>query len=630
VEAGAAAVIGGTLNLENRLDVTVSGVFRDLPLQVTYSMDYALPIAEFMQRNSWVDDWGNNGLRMMVRLAPGSDYLTVSDDIRLLIQENTNSEQDVLFLQPLADVYLRNEYENGVLVGGRIDYLRIFSIVGIFVLLIAAINFTNLATARASQRTREVAVRKTFGSERGQLARQFLTESTLMAMIALGVALIALVALLPWFNGLTGKEIRLSHLGAGVWAQFAVIAGLTGLAAGWYPAMHLSSFSVMRVLRRNDYGVGGGINLRRVLVVFQFTISVLLVVGAGAVSMQLDFIRGKNLGLDRKDVFYSSATPTMVESSQTFRARLLDDPAIQSVTLSSSSPLEIGSSTSGGVRWPGKSPDDNTLFSVLTVDHDYLETMRMNLADGRTYSREFGSDSLNLVVNQTAATAMGFEDPVGEAVTMWGRTGQIIGVVEDFHYQSLYEPIDPLVIRLEPEFVDWIFVRPAAGKTSEALAHFESLFRETNPLVPVQTRFLDDQFERIYRSEAVIQTLARGFMLLAIVVACLGLFGLAAFSAARRSKEIGVRKVLGASVPGIVGLLSREFLALVLVALAIALPISWMVMSRWLGQFAYHAELGWPLLLGSALGLIALAYSTVGYQALRAARIDPVHSLRSE
>lgn len=298
--------------------------------------------------------------------------------------------------------------------------------------------------------------------------------------------------------------------------------------------------------------------------------------------------------------------------------------------MASSLPLAVGSSTSGGVRWEAKDPDDNTLFSILTVGFDFVETMRMEMAAGRDFSREFGADSLNIVVNEQAAEAMGFENPIGETVTVWGRTGQIVGVVRDFHFTSLYDEIDPLVMRLEPDFSSWVFVRPSAGQTEQALAHFSALFGVLNPEMPLETSFLDDQFERTYRSEAVIQSLARGFTLLAIIVACLGLFGLAAFSAARRTKEIGVRKVLGASVAGIVALLSREFVALVGLAFLIALPVAWFAVNRWLEQFAYRASLGWSLFGLTAVGLIALAFLTVSVQAVKAARLDPARSLRND
>ncbi|MBO6576271.1 MAG: ABC transporter permease [Rhodothermales bacterium] len=627
---GPQAVLGGTLVLEDRMDVVVTMVYADPKPQATYRPDFVLSMEEFTRRNDWVDSWGNNGLRMLVTLTPNAGTQAVSDKIADLITQNNGDENQVLFLQPLKDVYLRNNYEGGVLVGGRIDYLRIFAMVGVFVLLIAAINFTNLATARATQRAREVGVRKTFGSGRGLLVGQFLSESTALALLAFVLAGAAVMLALPWFNEITAKEMALGDITPGMWLLFLGVALTTGLTAGWYPALHLSSFSVIGVLRRNTPGGGGGLNLRRVLVVFQFALSVLLVIGAAAVSTQLDYIRSKHLGLDRENVFYSQQSGGLSDQYDAFRAQAMSDPSIASITTSSSLPIAVNSSTSDGVRWDGKVDGDNTLYSILTVGHDFVETMRMELAAGRGFSREFATDSANVVINERAAAAMGFENPVGQTVTVWGRTGQIVGVVEDFHFTSLYQEIDPLVLRLEPSGTSWLFVRPAPGGTDQALAHFSELFRTFNPTTPLETTFLDDRFDRDYRSEAVIQSLARGFTLLAVVVACLGLFGLAAFAAARRRKEIGVRKVLGATVPGIVALLSREFLGLVLVAFVVAMPVAWVMTARWLDRFAYHAELGWSVFGLTALVLSSVALATVSLQALRAARLDPARTLRAE
>jgi putative ABC transport system permease protein len=629
-EVGASAVLGSVLSLENRQDVQVSGVYRDVSAQNTYRPDFVLPMAEFVARNAWVNEWGNNGLRMMVRLIPGADASVVSDKIRMLVQENTDSDTDVLFLQPLSDVHLRSKFENGQLVGGRIDYLRIFSIVGIFILLIAAINFTNLSTARASQRTLEVGVRKTFGSGRARLATQFLAESVFTSLAALLLAAVAVVLLLTPFNTLTGKSITIGSGDWLIWAQFLALAVVTGLAAGWYPAAYLSGFSVVGVLRKNDNRAGRGINLRRGLVVFQFVMSVILIVGAGTVSNQLDYIRSKNLGLDRQDVFYSTLDGDLKDQFGTYKARMMQSPAIQSVTAGSNTPLSVGSSTSGGVQWEGRPEDDNTLYNLLQVNHDFTATMRMKLVAGRDFSQDFVADSANIVINETAVRAMGFDEPLGKTVTVWGRTGEIIGVVEDFHFASLYEPIDPMVMRLAPELTGYTFVRPTPGQTTAALAHFATVFKEFNPQAPLETPFLDTQFEEMYRSEVVIKKLTGWFTLLAILVACLGLFGLASFTAARRTKEIGVRKVLGASVAGIVGLLSREFVALVGLAIAIAMPVSWYIMDGWLADFEFHAPMSWRLYLAAGVGVVLLTYATVGFQSVKAAVANPVEALRNE
>jgi len=548
----------------------------------------------------------------------------------MIIQEQTESDSDVLFLQQYTDVYLRSDFEDGVLTGGRIDTIRIFSIVGIFILLIAAINFMNLATARSAQRSLEVGIRKTFGSNRSLLAGQFLGESVLTSVFALAIAAATVFLLLPGFNAMTSKELVFSAIEATVWLQFLGIAVVTGIIAGIYPAAYLSAFSVIGVMRKSERSTGKGGNLRRGLVVLQFTLSLILIVGSVTVYKQVDYIMTKNLGLDRADVFTSRLEGPMLEQYDSFVARAEREPSIERVSSSSTNPLSVGSSTSWGVRWDGRDPDDNTLYNIIQTSHGFLDVMKMELAAGRDFSKEIGSDSLNVIVNEAAARAMGFDEPVGEAVRVWGRDGIIIGVVKDFHIASLYDPIDPMVMRLNPEDSWLAFVRPSPGQTTEALAAYETVFKEFNADYPFETDFIDDSFARQYSSEIVIGRLSRWFTGLAIFIACLGLYGLASFTAERRTKEIGIRKVLGASVPGVVGLLSREFVYLVAGAFVIASPIAAYMMNNWLNGFEYHTELSWQVFALAIGGVILITYMTVGYQSVRAALANPADSLRSE
>ena len=627
---GASNVIGNTLTLDNRIEITVTAVFEDLPPQSSFAMNYALALEEYSRRNDWIDDWGNNGLRMLAKLTPGADHEVVSSKIRMILKEKNDSDNDILFLEPYTDWYLRSNYEAGAQVGGRIDVIKTFSIVGIFILLIAAINFMNLATARSAQRALEVGIRKTFGSNRSHLAGQFLGESVMTAMFALAISAVTVFLLLPGFNALTAKEIALSSVDATIWVQFLGIAVLTGLIAGIYPSVYLSAFSVIGVLRKGDKGAGKGGNLRRGLVIVQFALSIILIVGSVTVYNQISYIRTKNLGLDRQDVFYSRLEGPMLDQYDSFVGRLDDEPSITNVSSASNNPLSIGSSTAWGVRWDGRDPDDDTLYNIIQVSHGFIDVMKMELVDGRDFSKEFGTDSLNVIVNEAAARAMGFEDPVGQAVRVWGRDGQIVGIVKDFHISSLYEPIEPMVMRLAPENAWQVFVRPAQGQTAEALAAFETVFKEFNPNYPYEYDFVDAFFERQYASEIVVGKLSRWFTILAIFIACLGLFGLASFTAERRTKEIGIRKVLGASVPGVVGLLSREFIALVVAAFFIGAPVAAWLMDKWLSEFEYHTQLSWQIFATAVLGVIIITYATVGYQSVRAALANPADSLRSE
>lgn len=627
-EAGG-RVVGELLTLNNDIDLVITGVVANPPVNTSYRYDYVVNQEELVRRISWVKEWGNNGLSMIARLTPGADYMAVSGKIEQIINDHTKGSNDVLFLQPLEDIYLKSRFENGVLAGGRIEYVRIFSVVALFILLIAAINFMNLATARSAQRALEVGIRKTFGGTRTHLVGQFLGESVLTAGVALIVAMAGVYFLLPAFNGLTGKSIAFASAGASIWLQFVLIAGITGVVAGTYPALYLSALSVIRVIRKGISGSNKGAALRRGLVVFQFALSIMLIVGAVTVYQQINYIRTKNLGLNRQDVFYSRLEGSMQEQYNTYRTRLLSSPAIQSISASSSNPLSINSST-GGFNYDAKDPEDRTLYYVLEAEFDFIETMKMEMVEGRDFSREFGADTQNVLINETAARTMNVENPIGTNVRIWGREGQVIGIVQDFQMGSFYDPIEPMVLILETENNHLTFVRPESGRTEEALAAFEGIFKEMNPLYPYEFEFLDENFEESYRSEIIIGNLALWFMILAIFIACLGLFGLASFTAERRTREIGIRKVLGASVPGVVMLLSREFIALVVAAFVIGAPVSWYFMDQWLSKFEYRTELGMSVFIFSAGMILVIAYGTISYQSIRAALANPAESLRSD
>ncbi|MCH8247877.1 MAG: ABC transporter permease [Bacteroidetes bacterium] len=622
-------VLGTTFRLENRLDVSLTGVFEDVPSNSSIQFEFVVPIEEYIRRNDWVENWDNNGLRMYARLAEGADVKSVNAKIINLIDDHVDAYESDVFLYPVIDLYLRSDFENGVLVGGRIEYIRIFLLVALFIILIASINFMNLSTARSAQRAREIGVRKSVGATRSLLARQFLGESVLMAMISFGVAIGLVILLMPAFNTLTQKAVSISMLDPVVWFEFAGIALLTGILAGSYPALYLSSFSVVGVLQSNSSTSRRGSGLRKGLVVVQFVMSIVLIVGTFTVYKQLSYIRSKDLGVNRENVVMIDFEGGVKEQFDTFKEELLNTSGIISVASSNNNPLSIGNDTIG-VQWEGKDPDDNTLFWHSAIGYDFVETMGIHLDAGRLFSKEYGADSSNYIINWKAAAAMGMENPVGEPISFWGREGTIVGVMEDFHMSSLYRPIMPVIFRLRPANTSILFVRIASGQTSEALAGFERIYKKFNPEYPFEYRFLDDQFEDAYRSEIVIGALANVFAFVAILIACLGLFGLASFTAEQRTREIGIRKVLGASVSSVVALLSREFLILVGGAFLVAAPIAYFVMNGWLNEFTFHTELGVGVLATAGASAILIAWMTVSYQAIRAAAANPVTSLRSD
>lgn len=624
-----ASVVGEVLHVDNRADFRVTGVFENVPENSSLQFDFVLPMSEYLPRNEWVEDWGNAGLQLYVRLKPGADYQVLNEKIKDVIRENEGFADATPFLHPFTDMRLHSDFRGGELVGGRITYVRVFSAMAVFLLLIACINFMNLATARSAKRAKEVGVRKTIGATQALLIRQFMVESLVTASAAFVLALGLVLALLPAYNSLSDGAMRLGDLDLSFVGMMLGISLLTGLVAGSYPALYLSSFRPIQVLRgsiRQGRSTG---SLRKGLVVFQFGLSTLLIVGTFAIHSQVDYIRTVHLGLDRSNLVITRVEGGVAEQYESFRQRLMAMPGIENATTSSQNPLHVGNNTTAPT-WEGKSEDNATLFYIINANYDFVETMKMDLAEGRTFSRSFGSDTANVVINESAARAMGMDEPVGQSFSMWGREGQIIGVVKDFSMNSLYEAIEPTIIRLDPPQTHMLFVRSEPGKTTEALASLEAVQDQVNPGYPFEYEFLDDAYEETYRSEMVMGRLANAFAIVAIFVSCLGLFGLSSFAAEQRRKEIGVRKVLGSSVSGLVVLLSKDFTRLVMVAFVLAAPLAYFAVDRWLAKFEQHAEIGPMIFVVAGVATLVLALLSVSYQAIRAAVADPVKSLRYE
>ncbi|MEM1041817.1 MAG: ABC transporter permease [Bacteroidota bacterium] len=624
-------VLGQTVRVDDRADFRVTGVAAPIPEHSSVQFEWLLPFADYYEDNPWLDHWGNSGSLLYVRLRDGADPATAEEKLAGIVMENFEGATPTrLSLHPATDWRLRDTFENGQQVGGRITYVRIFGVVALLLVLIACVNFMNLTTARSVQRAREIGVRKSLGASRGRLVGQFLSEAVLTAFAALGLALAAVVAGLPAFNEVAGKALTLGSVPAPMWALFVAVAVGAGLLAGSYPALVLSGYQPARVLRGGG-SARGGAGLRRALVVAQFAASILLIAGTFVVSGQLRYIQSKHLGLDRGNVVSFALEGEAADRFDAFKQALLDAPGVAAVTAASDSPLNVGSATTDPV-WDGKDPESEVLFHVVLSAFDFTETMQMEFAAGRAHAPSVATDSANFVVNEAAVATMGMENPVGESLAMWGRDGVIVGVVQDFHMKSLYDPIEPTVILLEPPEgeLDVVLARLEPGRTAEGLAALKATSAAFNPGAPFAYEFLDEQFGEMYEAEQRIATLSNVFAAIAAFVACLGLLGLAAHAAERRRKEIGVRKVLGASVAGVVALLSRDFLALVLAACALALPLAWLGAERWLSAFAFRLDLGPLPFLAAAAGALVLAALTVGVQAYRAATTDPVQALRYE
>lgn len=637
----AGGVLGQAVTINSQKDFTITGVFQEVPEHSTLRFDVILPLEEVVQQFGHLQSWGPRWFELVVALQPGADAAAFSTKVKPVLRDHIGAEerQDVI-LQPFGDTYLHGTFENGYPVGGRIQQVYLIGIVGLAILLIACINFTNLVTARSNQRAREIGVRKALGATPSYLIQQFLGEAMLTAMIALICAAGLLVLALPFFNSVAGTHIALADLSLMNWLSFGGIALLTGGIAGSYPAFYLASLNVIRVFRNQASSrKKGEISLRKGLVVLQFSISAVLIVGTLTVYQQLTYLQTKDLGLDKDNVVMVRLEGEMAEQYEAVRQKLLQSPDIEHVSRSSAHPLDVAIKNAN-VVWEGKEQEENVLFTVLRTDEQFARTMKLNLTAGRFFSEERDAGSLRYVVNESAVEAMGLTNPVGHPFafgydlddTEAGLgSAQIIGVVEDFHTGSLAtEEIAPLIFRYEPQGTNFLLARVAPGKTREALAALDQTHATFNPGYVFQYAFLDETYLAFYEDEVVLKALSQVFAFLAIFIACLGLFGLSAFSVQQRTKEIGVRRVLGATKSHVMYILSLEFIKLVAAALVVALPLAYWAMGKWLTSFAYRIELGSGTLLTAAAVSLAIAILTVGYQAQRATRLDPVRSLRHE
>ncbi len=628
------AALGKSIRFNNAIDYQVTAVFENLPHNSTDQYDYLRNWDNYLKGQPWLQGWENGGPDTRLQLRPGSNPANVNAKLKSFLKGRNKDIGPTfnieLFLQPETEAYLYSNFRNGQRDGGRIEYVRLFIVVAAFLLLIAGINFMNLATARSVKRAREVGVRKAVGAERFVLIQQFLGEAFLMTTISLALAIILVGLVLPTFNQLTDKQLVLPLSQPTFWAFLAGLLLLTGALSGSYPALFLSSLNPVRVLKGTLRFGAGAQFFRRGLVVFQFVLSILMIVGTVVVYQQLRYIQTKNLGYDRENLINVPGEGEIAKKYQAFKQQLLQLPGIQSVSHIQTNPLRNGNTTDG-VKWVGKDPRSAIQFNNTWVGYDFVKTMNLTLIGGRDFSPGYGMDSTNYLINESAAKRLSYKDPVGQPLTFGDHPGKIVGVVKDFHFNSLHVPIRPLIIRLAETWnYDNILIKTKPGQTKQALSSIEALCRQMNPQFPFIYSFVDADFQHIYKSETVVGTLATLFACLAIFIACLGLFGLAAFMAEQRTKEIGVRKVLGASVTSIVTLLSKDFLKLVLVAIFLASPLSWWVMRQWLQGFAYKIDLAWWMFALAGLAAIIIALITVSFQSIKAALMNPVKSLRSE
>jgi putative ABC transport system permease protein len=610
---------------------TVSGIFEAPSSNSSIQFDLLFPHELYVANTSDDINWQSNSPDTYVLLKKGVDVRQLRNKIKDFIKSRYKPGSEdlkwtgTLFLQRFTDKYLHNHYENGEVAGGRIAYVQLFSIIALFILVIACINFMNLATAKASQRIKEVGIKKVIGASRASLIFQFLSESMLMTLGSLVFAILIVFALLPGFRELTGKELRMD-LESGLLVALAGIALFTGLLAGSYPALYLSGFRPARALKGRLHAAAGESWIRKGLVIFQFAISMVLIVSVGIVYKQMELIQTRNLGYNKDNIIHFANEGKLEQNQQAFLAELRAVPGV--VSASDMEGDMLGNhSGGGGIDWPGKT--QRIEFSGLYVDYDFMETMGLRMKEGRMFSRKFDSDSSSIIFNETAIAAMRLKDPLGKIVKLWGRRAQIIGVVKDFHYESLYNKVGPFFLGFRKN-VSNNLVKIKAGMEKETLLQVEKLYKTFNPGLPFEYNFLDEDYKELYASEQRVAILSRWFAGIAVIISCLGLFGLATFTAQKRQKEIGIRKIVGASIRQIVILLSTGFLKLVFIAVFVAFPIAWWTMAFWLSTFAYRVQMGPGIFLMAAGVMLFITLLTISFQAIRAAIENPVKSLAAD
>lgn len=623
-------VVGRMVDLQHEKSFQVTGVFEVTPSNSQLQFDFVMSFELFKDENEWVKSWGNNGPPTYITLKVGTDPKAFEAKIADFVKKKDEQSNVTLFLQPYVDSYLYGSFENGKNVGGRIEYVRLFSIIAVFILIIACINFMNLSTARASRKAKEVGIKKSVGAQRGSLIFQYISESMITTIFAVLIGWGIVWLLLPQFNLITGKKITLMLNDPQILLWFAGITIATGLVAGSYPALYLSGFKPAAVLKGEMKGSLGELWARKGLVVFQFFLSVVLIVSVLVIYKQIQFVQTKNLGYQKDHLIQLPVEGKVVTNLETFLAEVKRIPGVVDASSSGHSFLGRNNNTSG-LEWKGKNPDDMILFENVRVNYRMLETLGVELADGRFFSEEFGSDSTKIIFNETAIRIMNMENPIGEKVKLWGEYEfEIVGVVKDFHFQSLHDRVNPLFFVLNPDETWTLMIRLEAGQEKETLAALDRFYKSFNPGFTFEYRFQDQEYARQYESEQRVAILSGYFAGMAIVISCLGLFGLAAFTAERRLKEIGIRKALGSSSTNIVLLLSGDFTKMVLLSIALGLPVSYWLLDQWLQRFVFHVPLEAWYFVAAGLVALVIAWITVASQAVRAAGTNPVKCLRTE
>ncbi len=623
-------MVWSNTEMEAENHAIISGVFKDTGANSSEQIDFLVSYDVLLgpEGNSGYRKWTNYGPSTFVILKKDADPVLFNTKIKDYLK--TKGVKDyTLFIRPFAESYLHNQFENGKVAGGRIAYVKLFSLIAISILIIACINFMNLSTAKASRRSKEVGIKKVMGAPRGSLILQYLSESMLLTIIAVFISLLAVELMLPQFNQITGKHLTLQFNPALIFSIIGVTI-FTGLLSGSYPALYLSGLKPSAALKGKLQLTAAALLTRQGLVVFQFAFSAILIVAVLIIYKQIEYIQESNPGYKKDNVLYFE-TNGKLRNNIDF---VIDEvKKIDGVANASSIDRELLgdlSYTLGEFGWEGRNPNEVIKFQRADVNAGFIETLGIKMAAGRSFSKQYGADTSNIIINEAGIKAMRLKDPVGKIFKLWGNDMQIIGIIKDFHFESLHRKVGPMFIRYKPTHTNRIMVKIKAGKVKPVLEELQKFNTKYNPEYTFDYKFLDQDFQAQYVAETRVAILSRYFALLAIVISCLGLFGLATFTAEKRFKEIGIRKILGASEFNVIYILSKDFTKPVLISILIALPVGYLLGKNWLNSFAYRIDLKlWFFIVSGFLAFI-ISLATVFFQALRAAKMSPIEAIKTD
>jgi putative ABC transport system permease protein len=626
--------INKVIKFNNKEELKVDGVIADIPMNSSIVFDFLLPWSFWETQLPFIKTagWGNNYCLTLLQLQNGQEYNKANELARQILRKHQDGATGYYTLHPLSKWHLYSEYQNGKSVGGKIDQIRIFFLLAFCILLIACVNFMNLSTARSEKRSKEVGVRKAIGSSRKSLVGQFMLESALLSILGMVVAFVFIEMSLPYFNELLHTELLIKYSDWKFWAVFSGLTMVTGCIAGSYPAFYLSSFEPLQVLKGSQITVKSSLSVRQVLVIFQFVFAACLIICTAVIYQQLNYIKGKSIGYDKNNLVEIPLQGPMRKNEQKMKLlkeQLLKSGAVRDITFFSRSISEGGNNTFG-VSWQGKNPKEDVLFNYRATGYDFLKTIGSGLISGRDFSAEF-TDSTNVILNETAVRTMGLKNPIGSVIEFWDKPVKVIGVMKDFVMENPYSQTAPLILYNNMEELEIVLVRLNPGaNVSSSMDKIKGVTESLNPGFPVETRFVDDNFEQKFQNEKLLGTVANWFGGFAIFISCLGLLGLSLYMAEQRKKEISIRKVLGASNMNILTLLNKDFIKLVIIADLIAFPIAYVIISRWLSAYSFRISISiLPFAIAFCLSLI-IAILTVSVQSVKVAKANPVDALKYE